>query len=109
MTANERRREILERFCVRRHDTRANLAFEFDVSMRTIERDILVLSLDYPIYTRRGHGGGIFVEKWYRLDRKYLTEEQTDLFKRLLKSLSGHDAELMKVVLKTFGINRRSI
>lgn len=44
MTANERHKRILERLCVRRHDTRENLAVEFDVSERTIERDVLTLS-----------------------------------------------------------------
>lgn len=39
MTAGERRRAILERLCVRRRDTRGNLAFEFGVSRRTIDND----------------------------------------------------------------------
>lgn len=102
MTANERRREILEKLCVRRHETRANLAFEFNVSERTIERDVLMLSLNYPIYTLQGGGGGIFVEKWYRTDRKYLTDEQIGLLERLSEHLSGHDADVMQGILKTF-------
>lgn len=102
MTANERRREILERLCIRRYDTGTNLAFEFNVSRRTIERDILTLSLSYPVYSRRGNGGGIFVEKWFVLDRIYLTEEQADLLERLSKQLNGHDADIMQVILETF-------
>lgn len=99
MTANERRRMILERLCVRRHDTRANLAFEFNVSTRTIERDILILSLDYPVYTRRGNGGGIFVEKWFVLDRIYLRKKQADLLERLFEQLSGDDANIIQAIL----------
>ena len=87
MTADERRREIFERLCVRRRDTRENLAVEFGVSMRTIERDIVVLSLRYPVYTVPGANGGIFVESWYRLDKKYLTEEQMELMEKLHKQL----------------------
>lgn len=107
MTANERRREILERLCVRRYDTGANLAFEFNVSRRTIERDILILSLNYPLYTRRGNGGGIFVEKWFVLDRIYLKKEQAGLLERLLEQLSGDDADIMQAILETFSRKRK--
>lgn len=61
-TANERRRAILEKLCARRYDTRENLATEFNVSERTIERDIVTLTLEYPLYTVQGNGGGIYVE-----------------------------------------------
>lgn len=36
MGPNERRKEIIEVLCKRRHDTMKNLAFEFGVSDRTI-------------------------------------------------------------------------
>ena len=88
--------------CVRRHDIGTNLAYEFNVSKRTIERDILTLSLSYPIYTRRGNGGGIIVETWYSLDRIYLTKEQANLLERLSEQLSGHDADVMQAILETF-------
>ena len=108
MTASERRRRILEKLCVRRHDTRENLAVEFDVSERTIERDVLTLSLDYPVYTLQGNGGGIYVEDWYRLDGKYLSDEQSELLEALLMLLSGKQAEVMQSILKEFKIKRRS-
>ena len=59
VTANERRRAILETLCRRRRDTRENLAFEFGVSVRTIEYDVQRLSQSYPIYTEQGRAGGI--------------------------------------------------
>lgn len=45
MTAAERRQAILEALCMRRHETRENLANEFGVSKRTIEYDVLNLML----------------------------------------------------------------
>ena len=63
----ERRRAIMEVLCVRRHETRGNLAFEFGVSKRTIECDIQSLSLEYPIYTTQGRGGGIHVVAGFEL------------------------------------------
>ena len=103
MSASERRQAILEAMCYRRYDTRANLAFEFGVSKRTIENDVLILSTQYPIYTVRGKGGGIRIEEWYRLDRKYLTAEQLKLLERILKELSGRDYEVMRTIIICFG------
>ena len=79
MTANERRRAIMEVLCRRRYDTRENLASEFGVSKRTIANDLIALSLEYPIYTVQGNGGGIHVEKGYKLDGKYLSDEEAEL------------------------------
>ena len=66
MTASERRNAILEVLCFRRFDTVANLAFEFGVTDRTIRNDILTLSLEYPIYTTKGNGGGIHDQRQRR-------------------------------------------
>lgn len=107
MSANERRKAILEAMCERRHDTRENLAFEFGVSKRTIENNVLMLSLEHPIYTIRGNGGGIHVAEGYRLDRKYLTDKQSALLERLSIGLSGEDLEIMNSIFKTFRLNKQ--
>ena len=104
MTASERRNAILEVLCFRRFDTVANLAFEFKVSKRTIRYDIELLSLSYPIYTVQGNGGGIHVDEKYRLGKTYLKDEQQELLERLLTSLNGKDAEVMKSIIRTFGL-----
>ena len=104
MTANERRNAILEVLCQRRFDTVENLAFEFDVSGRTIRNDILILSCEYPIYTAKGNGGGIYVDEKFKLGKSYLKDEQQELLQRLLPNLDGKDAEVMKSILNTFGL-----
>ena len=108
MTASERRNAILEVLCFRRFDTVANLAFEFGVTDRTIRNeirnDILTLSLEYPIYTTKGNGGGIHVDEKYRLGKSYLKDEQKELLERLLPSLDGKDAEVMKSIIRAFGL-----
>ena len=106
MSANERRRAIIEVLCQRRYDTRENLAVEFGVSKRTIERDILALSLEYPLNTARGNGGGIYVEDWYRMNGKYLTDEQSALLEKLANGLSGNELAVMQDILKTFKLNK---
>ena len=109
MSANERRRAILQALCERRHDTEVNLAFEFGVSLRTIVNDILVLSCDYPIYTVMGGigGGGVFVEEWYRLDCKFFTDKQLELAERILPYLEGEDRETMITMIHTFAPGKR--
>lgn len=104
MTASERRKKILEILCARRFETRVNLAFEFGVTTRTIDRDILFLSSDYPIYTTQGNGGGIHVMEGYRSDKTYFNGEQQELLERLLPKLKGKDAEVMKSILGAFGL-----
>ncbi len=104
MTASERRNAILEVLCLRRFETVENLAFEFNVSGRTIRNDILSLSLEYPIYTTQGNGGGIHVVEDFRLGKTYLKSEQQELLERLLPKLSGNDAEVMKSIIKSFGM-----
>ena len=104
MTASERRNAILEDLCMRRYEKVSNLAFQFGVSEKTIRRDILTLSLEYPIYTAQGNGGGIYVDKNFRLGKVFLKNEQQELLERLLPWLEGKDAEVMKAILKTFGL-----
>ncbi len=103
MTALERRQAILELLCQRRHESRENLAFEFDVSKRTIEYDILALSIEYPIYTTQGKGGGIHVVEGFNLDRPRMNDKQTALLNKVLLTLSGEDKETMAQIIKIYG------
>ena len=104
MTASERRTAILEVLCRRRHETAENLMYEFGVSIRTIMSDLKILSLQYPIYTVQGQGGGIYVDEKFRLEKPYLKEKQQALLEKLLPLLGGEDKEIMKEILRTFGL-----
>ena len=104
VTAEERRRAILEVICARRHETRENLAFEFGVSKRTIEYDVLRLSQSYPIYTTQGTGGGIHVMDGYRLDGKYLTDIERCLLERIGVGLSISERAVIEGIVKKFSV-----
>lgn len=107
MGPNERRMEIMEVLCQRRHDTMKNLAFEFGVTERTIRNDINILSLSYPLETIRGrYGGGVSVMDGFYMNRKYLKADQKKLLERLSTSLSGEDLSIMNSILKEFALNR---
>ena len=54
--------------------TAPDLAEHFEVSRRTINRDIEDLcKAGIPIVTRQGQGGGICIMDGYRMDRTILT------------------------------------
>ena len=62
MGTAERRTEIMRVLYRRRHEKISNLAEEFGVSVRTILRDIEVLSATEPIYTQCGrYYGGVYI------------------------------------------------
>jgi predicted DNA-binding transcriptional regulator YafY len=99
---SERRQMILEYLLEYRETTRFELSNHFNVSLRTIERDILILSCSYPIITIQGGGGGIKIADGYRLGMKYLSESQAALLEQLSETLSGKDLEIMQSILKIF-------
>lgn len=101
-STTERRQAILEYLCECRHTSRENLAQEFGVSMRTIERDVLVLSCSYPIYTTQGNGGGVHVVDGYRLSKKYLTSKQKTVLEKYAAKSSGEDFKILKSILARF-------
>ena len=104
MKALERRQAILELLCERRSDTFENLAFEFSVSKMTIYRDVLELSLSYPIYTKSGrHEGGVYVAEDYYLGKQYLRSEEKELLEQLSLSLGDDQKKTLQSIIRRFG------
>ena len=101
-STTDRRQLLLETLCHRRYDTISNLANEFGVNRRTIERDILVLSCSYPLLTFKGSGGGVKVVNGFKIGMRYLNEEQSTLLQKLSDNLSGDDFLTMQSILKMF-------
>ena len=54
VTMNERRAEIMRILVARRATTMPVLARTFGVTTRTIQNDILALTVDYPLETKQG-------------------------------------------------------
>jgi len=70
--------------------TARELAGHFDVSRRTICRDIDTLSMaGIPIYTERGKGGGISLLPDFVLDKSILSEREQNVILSALYSLSS--------------------
>jgi predicted DNA-binding transcriptional regulator YafY len=66
------------------------LAEMFDVSVRTILRDVEAINLaGIPIVTYQGANGGIGIAEGYRLDRSVLTEEDMSTIISTLGGIAG--------------------
>ena len=108
MSPAERRQELLEVLCLRRHDTYDNLAYEFNVSKTTIRRDVAVLMCSYPIETvHGGRHGCVRVAEGYYLNHtpsahKVLNQKQTDLLRKLSDQLVGDDHDTINSILAQF-------
>ena len=91
--------ELLYVLLERGHVTAPELAQRFEVSVRTIYRDIDALSsAGIPIYAAPGRKGGIALLDGYVLDRALFTpEEQRQLLTalRALPELPGQDSALI--------------
>ena len=85
-----------------RHTTLDALCKEFEVSMSTMRRDILILFCSYPITTFHGGGCGKKIAEEYRRGMKYMTSKQKAILERLSESLSGEELVTMHSILKTF-------
>jgi len=90
---------MIVRIYERQQDTIGNLAFEFGVSSHTIRNDIRVLELEYPIYTRMGAGGGVFILDSSRLQQRWLTVRQRELLMDVCGALNNEQALLMKSII----------
>lgn len=102
--ATERRQQILEYMCEKRHESCANLMNEYGISYTTLYRDLQILQCSYPIYTTQGNGGGVHVVEGYYIGRKYLKPYQRALLEQLSATLTGEEAKTMQEILKTFAL-----
>jgi predicted DNA-binding transcriptional regulator YafY len=101
----ERRQRIIEILNMRRSEKIENLAFEFDVTRRTIENDIQVLSCSYPIDTKTGPTGCVYVQDGFDLYERYLTAKQFEVLEELKSVATDEQAKVLETILKSFGRN----
>lgn len=86
MGTAERKLEIIKYICRARRTTMSQLAKEFGVSVRTIQRDIIYLSgeMHIPIYCQYGkYDGGVYIDEDYKWDKMYMTTEQIGLLVKM--------------------------
>jgi len=96
---------LLERKTV----TATELSRKFEVSVRTIYRDIDTLSsAGIPIYTTQGKGGGISLLENYILDKSLLSATEQDLILAALKNTSAASNEFDDLLLKLSALFKKT-
>lgn len=84
--------------------TAAELAERFEVSVRTIYRDVEALSMaGIPVYTKKGKAGGICLMEQFVLDRMLVTEEEQQQILAALMSLQETGAQAENETLQKLG------
>lgn len=101
MNTADRRIEIISILSVRHHTTAKELAAEFGVTIRTIHNDIQALSPGFPIYTKQGGDGGIFIREDYKPYSNTLTSIELNVLQELYSEAEGvHKVILLQLIRK---------
>ena len=109
MDTAHRRMEIISILSAKGHATMRELAWELDVSRRTIMNDIITLSFDYPIYTKPGEGGGIFITEDYRPYANTLTPTELETLCILYEKSDGEEKEILFRIIHKYGADKLKI
>lgn len=88
---------------VRRRITAKELAEEFNVTVRTIQNDIQALSLGFPIYTRQGGDGGIFVGDNYKPYMNTLTPLELKVLHEMYGLADGIHKKVLFQLIRKYG------
>ncbi|MCD2491491.1 YafY family transcriptional regulator [Lacrimispora sp. NSJ-141] len=98
--------EIVYIMLDRRHITAKELARQFGVSVRTIYRDIDVLSsAGIPLYTVQGSRGGIYMDEHFKFRNSLLTDEERNQILIALQSvMTTEELETSRLLSKLSGL-----
>ena len=104
VSANARRTEIVRILRSRQQTTVAYLAEICNVTTKTIQRDILVLTVDegYPIDTLKGHNGGIILRSYKHPCKHILSQEQISVLTELAQTSNKYHAEILNGILRAY-------
>ncbi len=81
--------------------TAQDLADKYEVSVRTIYRDVESLSAaGFPVFMQPGKGGGIGILPSYTLPRSLLTQKEQGFLLQLLRDFSGQSDEAAQIEAK---------
>lgn len=103
MNTADRRAEIVSILLVRRRITAKELADEFNVTVRTIQNYIQALSLGFPIYTKQGGDGGIFVGENYKPYMNTLTPLELKVLQEMYELAEGIHRKILFQILCKYG------
>lgn len=97
--------EIVYKLLDQRQMAAKDLAEQFEVSIRTIYRDVETLSAcGIPIYMQKGRNGGIRLLPNFVLNKTLLTKEEKNHILTALNSISDVDGISTKHTLKAWNV-----
>ncbi|GHV00026.1 hypothetical protein FACS1894211_06510 [Clostridia bacterium] len=99
-SAIERREQLVEILRLRHSDRVCNLAVELGVSEKTIYRDVLALSLSYPIEAISGMRGGV-VWTGKQATAPVVTDREIEALNNALAFASPEDKAVIARLIKT--------
>lgn len=103
MSAEERRAAIWRTLCSARFVTAEALATSYRVSIRTIYRDLQILSIAYPIEPVRGrYGGGYQLCEWFFPQSRTLCAEEVAMLHKLMSVASADQIKVLNTILTKF-------
>lgn len=102
MNQYERRQQIYNALCIRRYDTIANLVAEFNVNEKTIRRDIVWLTLSFPVEASPGRYGGVRIAEWFHPATSYLCPRQLSVLQKLTLTCGGDDLIAVNSIITQF-------
>ena len=105
MSAAGRRAELVRILRGRQTDTIENLARDLNVSRKTIQRDLLTLTVDegYHIDTLKGNGGGVVFRDVKNPLIGILSMEQKQVLTEAVSCVSDYQAKVINEILVAFG------
>ena len=106
MDISHRRMEIISILSAKGHTTMRELAWELEVSRRTIMNDVIALSFDYPIYTKPGEGGGVFITENYKPYCNTLTPTEQKTLCGLYDKAEGKEKEVLFRIIHKYGADK---
>ena len=102
MNTADRRTEIINILIIRRRTTARELADEFGVTTRTIQKDIQALSPGYPIYTKQGGDGGIFIGEDYK-PVNTLSQDELKTLREIYGQAEGAQKKILLQIIHKYG------
>lgn len=109
MNTENRRREIINVLLMQRRTTAKELAKEFGVTTRTIQNDIQALSSGFPIYTKPGGDGGIFIEENYRPYNNTLSSYELEILLEMHQTTEGIYKKILFRIISRYGPNKLEV
>lgn len=109
LCVSERRTRILEYLILKKQTTRPELSIKFNVSLDTIDRDIIYLSSVAPIYTKQGNQGGVYILPEHRSYKNYLTRHEEECLYNLMDRANNDERKTLCHIITKFTMDTANI